>query len=161
SACHRHIRTQCEALLDLAQNLPHYVDQGTAPGLARSILHELDTWMARHHADEESGLFPTLIESMAGSDAVCLRGMTQHACDEHRTLESIWRKPLRMLLEQIADHEPASLPVAATQAFTTRYLELIAHEDDELLPMAERLLTDNEIDTLRHRMQARQAERPA
>src|SRR3546814_8698712 len=98
---------------------------------------------------------------MAGSDAVCLRGMTQHARDEHRAIESIWRSPLRILLEQIANNEPAGLPPAAIQAFTTRYLELIAYEDDELLPMAQRLLTDTEIDTLRRLMQARQTERSA
>lgn len=159
SASHRHIRVQCEALLDLAEHLPQYVGQGTASGLADGILRELDTWMARHHADEESGLFPTLIESMAGSDAVCVRGMTQGVSDEHRALERIWRNPLRILLEQITNNEPAGLPLSAIQAFTSRYLELIALEEDELLPMAERLLTDKEIDALRHLMQARSPKR--
>lgn len=156
-ACHRHIRAQCEALQDLADHLPDHVRQGTASDLARDILHELDTWMARHHTDEDSGLFPALLESMAGSDAVCLRGMTLHVSDEHRALESIWRTPLRALLEQITRNEPTGLPPAAIRTFTTRYIELIAQEEDELLPMAERLLTDSEIEALGRLMQARQA----
>ena len=157
SACHRHIRAQCDALLDLAKRLPEHLEQGTASGQARNILRELDTWMARHHADEDSGLFPALMESMAGSDAVCLRGMTSGISDEHRTLESVWRNPLRTLLAQIAGNEPAGLPPAAIQAFTTRYIDLIAREEDELRPMAERLLTDSELQALGRLMQARQA----
>lgn len=36
---------------------------------------------ARHHEDEEQDLFPALLESMAGSDAVCLRELTASLCE--------------------------------------------------------------------------------
>lgn len=46
---------------------------------AISLLRYFDTSAGHHHADEEDDIFPALIESMAGSDAICLRAMIDDA----------------------------------------------------------------------------------
>ena len=47
-------------------------------------MRDFDTSARHHHDDEERDLFPALIESMAGSDAVCLRELTAALTAEHR-----------------------------------------------------------------------------
>ena len=48
-----------------------------------------DTSAVDHPADEEIDLFPALIDSMAGSDATCIRALIESLKGDHRTLE--WR----------------------------------------------------------------------
>src|SRR6185295_789631 len=98
-----------------------------------------------HHADEECDLFPALIESMAGSDAVCLRELIQVLGIEHRELEARWQC-LRPSLEDISGNGATSLDAAEVEALTALYDQHIAREELELLPMAARLLSDDELD---------------
>jgi hemerythrin-like domain-containing protein len=107
-----------------------------------------------HHADEEVDLFPALIESMAGSDAVCLRELTALLTAEHRELEQRWRA-LRGQLEQVADGHAASLPDDEVLSFIGLYERHIAREEAELLPLAGRLLSEVELDRIGLAMRAR------
>lgn len=50
-----------------------------------------DTSARHHHDDEEHDLFPALIESMAGSGAICLRELTAALTVEHREPEARWQ----------------------------------------------------------------------
>ena len=59
-----------------------------------------DTSAKQHHADEEQDLFPALLESMAGSDPVCLRELTAALTAEHRELEARWQD-VRAVLERV------------------------------------------------------------
>ena len=100
-----------------------------------------DTAARHHHEDEEQDLFPALLESMAGSDAVCIRDLTAGLMVEHRALEQRWHG-LRMTLQDIAKGLPATLNPPETEAFTRAYRAHIEREDRDLLPMAARLLGD-------------------
>src|SRR3546814_9999059 len=71
-----------------------------------------DTSAIQHHADEEVDLFPALIESMAGSDAVCIRELTDGLCADHRKLEAGWRR-LRETLAKIGQGQAVTLPDVA------------------------------------------------
>ncbi|MBN9429284.1 MAG: hemerythrin domain-containing protein [Burkholderiales bacterium] len=153
---------------------------------AADLIRFFDYVIVQHHADEEEDLFPALIESMAGSDAVCLREMTEALRSEHRLLEADWRE-LRRELEQVASgagtsgmapaaetgqragaiqaaaaiqtaQESAGTPLArSAQRFADRLHAHSAREDDELLPMAERLLSDEELAMVAAAMQRRRA----
>lgn len=77
SACHRRAKSQCATLRRLvAHLLAHGVDE-EARTAAANVLRYFDISARHHHADEEEDVFPALIESMAGSDAVCLREMIE------------------------------------------------------------------------------------
>ncbi len=144
AACHGRIEHQCETLRRLVAHLCRHGADAQARDAARAVMRYFDTAARDHHADEEQDLFPALLESMAGSDATCLREMTQSLCAEHRVLEAQWHT-VRALLEGVCAGN-AVLDAAAVQVFIEAYAGHIAREDGELLPMAARLLGD---DTLR------------
>ena len=152
---HRRTLAQCAALHALAQTLLMHGSNASTQSAAQDILHYFDTTARDCQADEEQDLFPALIESMAGSDAVCLRGMTEGLSDMLRALDRRWRHQLRAPLLRIAKGESAELPSADLQAFSEEYAAYAERCDTELLPMAERLLTDPEIALLGQAMRAR------
>src|SRR5690606_39968754 len=85
------------------------------------------------HDTLEQRLFPALIESMAGSDAVCLKGMTVGLARDRANLDRRWRQAV---LPALGDN-PAGPALAA---WASDYLAWLARADEELLPMAARLL---------------------
>lgn len=94
-----------------------------------------------HHHHEL--LLPALMEAVAGSDPVCLRGMaTDHAAGRRQVLGA-WAA-VKPKLEAIAGGGGGALGAAAIEAFTGPYGALIAHARDELLPMADRLLSQEQ-----------------
>lgn len=158
AACHGKIEQQCTTLARLADHLAaHGADQAVCDAAAR-LMRYFDTAARDHHADEELDLFPALIESMAGSDAVCLCAMTAALASEHRELEQRWQS-LRGLLTQVVAGDPAVLAADAVDAFIGLYQRHIAREEAELLPMAQRLLTNEELDRIGRAMRERRGVR--
>ena len=109
AACHIRIERQCATLRRLAAHLAEHGADGDARTAATHVMRYFDTAAIQHHADEEVDLFPALIDSMAGSDAVCLHDITQGLANEHRELETRWRR-LRNVLVQVAEGRAAVLP---------------------------------------------------
>lgn len=154
ASCHIRIERQC---LTLRRLVPHLTEHGAdeeARRAAANIIRYFDTSAMQHHADEEDDLFPALLESMAGSDPVCLREMTEGLTADHRTLEALWQR-LRQVLEQVAAGEPASLLSSEVEAFAGLYERHLKFEEDELFPMAARLLSDADLDRIGHAMRER------
>src|SRR3546814_6158043 len=120
AACHIRIERQCATLRRLAAHLTEHGADADARTAAMHVMRYFDTAAVQHHADEEVDLFPMLIESMAGSDAVCIRNMTQGLADEHRELEAMWRG-LRALLEQVAEGGSAARPATEVEQFVGSY----------------------------------------
>ena len=101
SACHRRIQDQCSILCGLVPYLVAHGADAQARAAAAGAVRYFATAATHHHADEDEDLFPALLESMAGSDATCLRQMTAALGAEHRELEDLWRR-LRPALERVA-----------------------------------------------------------
>lgn len=154
SACLGRIETQCATLRRLVPHLlVHGVDE-EARAAATRIIRYFDTSALHHHADEEDDLFPALIESMAGSDAICLRDMIDGLTADHRALAACWRH-LRAILERIAAGERVPLLFDDVEALAVRYERHIEREEKELLPMAARLLSDDDLARIGRAMRAR------
>ena len=113
-----------------------------------------DTSARHHHDDEEHDLFPALIESMAGSDAICLRELTAALTAEHRELEARWQT-LRVAIAQVAAGQMVLLAQADLSSVAQLYAGYIAREESELLPMAHRRLRDAELDWIGFAMRKR------
>ncbi len=154
AACHLRIEQRCSTLRRLCPHLAARGADGEAREAAASVMRYFDTAAIDHHADEEEDLFPALIESMAGSDAVCLRELTQGLTAEHRELEARWRR-LRFDLERVVANEGASLDPSDVEGFVGLYERHIGREESELLPMAARLLSDDELDRIGRAMRER------
>ena len=154
SACHLRIAQQCRTLRRLVPHLAEHGADGEARGAAANIIRYFDMSARHHHADEEEDLFPALIESMAGSDPVCLREMIALFMAEHRELEAHWEN-IRAVLERVVAGDNVELNSQAVEAFVTLYERHIEREESELLPMAARLLSDDELDTIGRAMRER------
>jgi hemerythrin-like domain-containing protein len=156
AACHGRIEAHCATLQRL---LPHLLARGVdeeARAAAISLKGYFDSTAIDHHADEEDDLFPALIEPMAGSDAICLRAMIDGLTADHRALEACWRK-LRASLERIAAGECVPLPANDVEALASDYQRHSAREENELLPMAARLLSDEDLARIGRAMRERRA----
>jgi len=154
SACHHRVERQCATLRRLVAHLPAHGVDADARAAAGAVLRYFDTAAKDHHADEEADLFPALIESMAGSDAVCVRELIDVLMSDHRALELHWQR-LRPLLLGIVAGDPLALTPADVEPLITLYERHIAREESELLPMAARLLGDEVLQGLGKAMRER------
>ncbi len=155
AACHGRIDDQCATLQRLLHHVgAHGVDE-QARVATRAVIRYFETAAKLHHADEERNLFPALIESMAGSDAVCIRELTEGLIAQHRLLEAQWRGVHTALLRLIDEADATALQPEAVDALVTLYAQHMALEERELLPMAARLLSDESLDQVGRAMRER------
>jgi hemerythrin-like domain-containing protein len=153
-ACHRRIERQHETLRRLVGHLRRHGSDRQAADASSAVLRYFDSAGAHHHEDEEIDLFPALLDSMAGSDAVCIREMVSALLEEHRELERRWAQ-LRPQLASIADGQACLLDQDEIAAFAAAYRKHIAREEGELLPMASRLLDSAQLERIGRAMRLR------
>jgi hypothetical protein len=152
--CHRRVLARCATLRRLVLYVAECGCNRDAQVASHGVLRFFDVEVPRHYADEEEDLFPVLIESMAGSDAVCLQDLTRSSAREHRVLADQW-SVLHGPLEDIAAGRDLLLPAQAVESFARHWWDHIGHEESELLPMASRLLSDEELARIERGMQDR------
>lgn len=153
-ACHHRIRHFCDLLQRLEAHVRDGKDARQAQEAATSILRFFNIAAVDHHADEEDDLFPALMESMAGSDPVCIREMIARLTHEHRQLDAAWAT-IEPELQRLERGERVLLSTDAVHAFAVAYDDHIRLEEEELLPMAERLLGQHDIDRIGRAMRLR------
>lgn len=152
-ACHERIRRQCATLLRLRSHLAAHGADAAAGSAARGVMRYFDRAARDHHEDEEQDLFPALAEAVAGSDPVCLRQLVDSLTADHRELARLWG-PVRQWLAAVAGGT-APLDTAPLDAFAELYQRHAAREEQELLPMASRLLGAQELDRIGRAMRLR------
>ena len=90
----------------------------------------------------EDLVYPALVESMAGSDAVCLRNLTGNLTRERDELDRLWRAAiLPGLLAKAPDD-------TGVRVWITDFESHLRQVDEELLPMVPRLFDDEALDAL-------------
>jgi len=154
SACHGRVERQCQTLQRLAEHLLSHGCDVQAQQAAQAVLRYFDTAAQDHHADEEQDLFPALLESVAASDPICLRDLVQTLLAEHGRIAQLWqalRQPLGALA--LGRHEP--LTAEQVETFVSAYRAHIEREENELLPLAARLLDDAALERIGRAMRLR------
>lgn len=154
AACHTRVEKQCQTLLRLQPHLLAHGSDASAQEAATAVMRYFDTAAKHHHEDEEQDLFPALLEAMAGSDALCIRALTDALQAEHRQLETRWAA-LRLRLEAIVAGQAMPLQAQEVADFVAAYRSHIHREDTELLPMAQRLLGEAQLQEIGQAMRAR------
>ena len=154
AACHQRIQRQCDTLRRLPPHVQVHGADTQAREAAQAVMRYFDRAAVDHHADEEQDLFPALLESMAGSDAVCLRELVDALTLQHRELEAHWRA-LREALMRVAAGDATTLTAERVEVFVTAYSRHLQHEETELLPMAARLIDDATLQQISHTMRLR------
>jgi hemerythrin-like domain-containing protein len=154
SACHARIERQCATLRRLVPHLAAHGADEEARTAASNVMRYFDSSAKNHHDDEEKDLFPALLESMAGSDAVCLRELTDSLKADHSALDANWQR-VRAALEKIAAGSSADLAPEDIETLIVTYERHIEREETELLPMAGRLLSDEDLARIGRAMRER------
>ena len=153
-SCHRRVLRHCATLRRLVLYIAEGGDNRDAQVVSHGVLRFFDNEVPPHYADEEEDLYPALIESMAGSDAVCIRELACGSARQHRVLAAQWAA-LRTPLEDLAAGRSTLLPAQLVETFARQWYDHIGLEEGELLPMAVRLLTDTELARIHRVMQER------
>jgi hemerythrin-like domain-containing protein len=154
SACHGRVERQCQTMLRL---IPHLAASGpdqAAREAAQSIMRYFDTSAKHHHADEEQDLFPALLQAVPDAGRAQLRELIAALLGQHRVLEQVWDQ-LRWKLEGIWLGTMRELDADEVGRLVELYRLHIAREEQELLPLAARLLGDTQLDVVGRAMRAR------
>jgi hemerythrin-like domain-containing protein len=154
AACHGRVERQCQTLLRLVPHLAANGPDQAAREAARNIMRYFDTSARHHHADEEEDLFPTLLQSEPNAGLEPLRGLIDALCAQHRQLEQAWAA-VRHKLDGISLGTIAELDTGEVTRLVELYRSHIAREEEELLPLAARVLAESQLDTVGRAMRAR------
>ncbi|MCK9199743.1 MAG: hemerythrin domain-containing protein [Gallionella sp.] len=152
-ACHGKILHQCDTLHKLAVHLRTDGCDTQARQAAQSVLRYFNTAGQFHHQDEEENLFPALRAS-AGDDPEQLDTLLQRLLAEHVVMLATWGK-LRPVLLQLAEGMNIRLDEKLAERFINSYTMHIAVENSELLPLAARLLSPEQLRQIGTRMAER------
>lgn len=157
AACHEKIRQQCATLQRLVAHIETRGIDADARQAASNILRYFETAGKLHHQDEEEDIFPALIESMTAQEAVHSlhpENLMQTLSADHRTQDALWL-PLRNALTRIARGEQTTLTATDVLPWLTQHAQHLQQEDDVLLPMAKRLLSNAALEKIGRAMCAR------
>lgn len=149
-ACHGKILQQCDTLKKLTPHLQLNGCDRQAQQAAQNILRYFDTAGMLHHQDEEADLFPAL----RASDQEQVPALLARLLSEHIVMLSAWQA-LRTALLQIAQGITVSLPPSLTENFIRSHTAHITLEEAELLPLAARLLSLQQLAQIGRNMAAR------
>lgn len=154
SACHGRVERQCQTMLRL---VPHFAANGpdqAAREAAQNVMRYFDTSARDHHADEERDLFPALLQSAPDTELARLGELIDNLRAQHRALEQAWLQ-LRSKLEGISLGGKPELGANEVWRLVDLYRSHIAREEEELLPLAKRLLDEAQLDAVGRAMRLR------
>lgn len=152
-ACHGKIKRQLNTLQKLATHLPvHGCDQQVKQA-AQGILRYFDTAGQFHHQDEEENLFPTLL-ALDVAEKAQVQALVDNLLAQHVVMFAAWDE-VRAVLVKLAEAVNTPLPDALVEKLVASYTPHIAFEEAELLPLAARLLSPEQIMELGKSMAAR------
>lgn len=154
-ACHGKILQQCDTLEKLAVHLRQHGNDQPAQQAARGILRYFDTAGQFHHLDEEQDLFPALRMTEVSDGLNALLG---RLLSEHGGMLSAWQA-VQMQLQALLREEMVLLSNEGVVNFVSRYRAHVALENAELLPLAGRVLSQEQQIKIGRAMAARRGVR--
>ena len=138
-SCHERIEQRLATLEKLAGQLPEGGPDGIAKATARDVVRYFDGEGARHHADEDSDLFPLL----RGRAAALGRSEIAAAIDElereHEVMARQWQR-LRQKLDAVAAGGSPAFDEDEIARFAWIHRRHIERETRLVLPFAREVL---------------------
>lgn len=148
-ACHGKILQQCDTLGKLTLRLAMSGCDEQVQQAAAGILRYFDTAGQFHHQDEEENLFPAL----RNCPTVNI-DLLQKLLFEHISLLAVWHD-LRKVLIKLSAGENVLLETTLVEEFINSYTKHIITENKELLPLAARLLSEQQLALIGRKMAER------
>lgn len=158
AACHQRIARHCDTLKRLPAHLETHGADRSAREAAQAILRYFREAGPKHHADEETDLFPRLRQCLGRPGCPPqLEGWLRRLEAEHRAQDEAWGALAPALDVLARGRRPATLP---TEPFLALYRRHLALENDRILPLAGRLLAAETLAAMGRAMAARRGLRP-
>jgi hemerythrin-like domain-containing protein len=154
-ACHRRIEQRLDTLIAAGAHLQDNT-QRALEAIAASFRF-LDSNGAMHTRDEEESLFPRLLPKLSAEERAYLDSLEQ----QHGQAEGIYGELKKLVAEAAARPQVAPETVERYCDCATRlrtlYREHIRSEDENLTPLARRLLTEPELAAITAEMRTRRS----
>lgn len=146
-ACHVRIRAECEKLRNLAGRVKDNGCDDESRQLAAALMRYFDTAARYHHEDEEDDLLPRMMAAATMGRGSKLTRLVADIANEHREMDKIW-KELRAGLQEISAGENLPLNVLEVDRFVKLYASHITIEETNLYPLAEMLLSRDDLEQI-------------
>ena len=143
-ASHARIRRQCETLMQLVLKIKKQGCDSKARETSAAVVERLDVATFHHKEDEEQDLLPRMVASATKSRGSSLTNMVAEITSEHRVLHRAWVE-LRAELQEFASGDRNSLNSLAIDRFVKLYRTHILMEEAAVYPLAEMLLSKEDL----------------
>ena len=143
-ACHVRIRAECDTLRQLVAHLQDHGCDKQSRQAALNVIRYFDTASHLHHEDEEQDLLPRMMSAATIGRGSSLTRLVADIATEHRTMERAWTE-LRAALQLVMEGESAALDALAVDHFIKLYQSHIAVEEANVFPLAEMLLSREDL----------------
>jgi hypothetical protein len=141
SQCHAGILSGIRALAGLPELI---AAAERARRVATETLSMFDSAVLDHHADEETELFPAVLQSSApGEERARVEAMIDRLVMEHRAIEDIWKR-VKPGLRCAAAGKAADVNTADVAALMRLYAAHAGFEESHFLPLAQEILGRND-----------------
>ena len=145
--CHVRIRSECGKLRDLAERVKDGQCDEEARTVAAALMRYFDTAARFHHEDEEEDLLPRMMAAATIGRGSRLTRMVADIATEHREMDRIWTE-LRAGLQEISAGEKLPLNLLSVDRFVKLYASHITVEETNVYPLAEMLLSREDLDQI-------------
>lgn len=143
-ATHAGIRRQCEALNNLIARLRKQGCDREAREASSQVIRNLDTASYQHKEDEEQDLLPRMMAAATRGRGASLTNMVADITTEHRLMQRAWTD-LRADLQALAAGDRAMLDPLAVDRFVKLYRTHLLMEEAAVYPLAEMLLSREDL----------------
>jgi hemerythrin-like domain-containing protein len=142
--CHVRIRTECGTMQKLVEHMQANGCDADARQTAAKLMRYFETAARHHHADEEEDLLPRMMTAATIGRGSRLTRLVAEVATEHLEMEKIWTD-LRAGLQEISAGENIPLDPLDVDRFVKLYESHIASEEANVLPLAEMLLSKDDL----------------
>lgn len=143
-ATHARIRRQCEILSQLIAKLKKGGCDTAARETSAQVIRGLDVVSYHHREDEEQDLLPRMMAAATRGRGASLTRLVADVTTEHRMLQREWTD-LRARLQALAAGDRNSLDPLAVDHFIKLFRTHILMEEAAVYPLAELLLSREDL----------------
>ncbi|MDH3286872.1 MAG: hemerythrin domain-containing protein [Betaproteobacteria bacterium] len=156
---HQRIQRECDALRHLISNLKERGCDSAAREISARVVRKLDAVTYHHKEDEEQDLLPRMMAAATRGRGSALTRMVTDIGTEHQVLQRAWTE-LRADLQELAAGDRKSLNVLAVDRFVKLYRTHILMEEAAVYPLAEMLLSNEDLTAMGTQMAHRRSVSP-